>query len=871
MKKSFLFKTFTIALFFANVVLPNGVFAQCEPNCANITYSASTLESKSTSNIPIFNPEHVLGSPSSGDIFLSPDFVVEFSATPYDADNCSYYHFTFCNTANCNDNLMAEAANGGTSNISFTGTYGAAIDGGYLCTYLHCFETGELLGMKHYGDVWWMHPSLMRLGASVTCSSDKLNFSLNPYLVYNSATYTVTSSAGTVSPSSASTGTSTSFALTPSGQITGDFTITIEFTDGSGFDMTIPYSGGACGAATCTTPASPNIGATPGTVEIGGTVALNATATGTDGSTTYSWTVNGGTLSDNSIANPTWTAPQTPGNYTLSVIISNGTGCETSISTGVSVACAAPTNAQITATPTSVLPGGAVALSAAADNTNGFTTYLWVGDGSFDNTQNSAPTWTAPTKEGVYTLEVTVSNGAGCSVTVTVDIIVTSSATAALGNFVWFDENDNGVQDPTEKGVDGITVNLYIDNEGDGIPDGTPDRSMVTAGGGFYHFTNLTPGIFYIVEFIAPSKYGVAKQFSADASGTTDDSDAHIGTGLTKPIVLLNGEDNLDIDAGLVFVSFCGRAWEDVDGNGVIGASDLFIEGVTVSLFDANDATVGETATASDGTFRFANLTPGVSYYISFDESTNTGGTIFASPTSQNTSGSSDITDTGDSDIAVSTKKTEVVPLAADEQKCNIDGGFLRASLPVELMYFRAAANGCDIELQWATASEVDNQKFELEHSSDGRKFTSLHSIKGAGNSNNVNAYTYRHVDAPGLMNYYRLKQTAGNGKVEYSDVVYTKSACRLTGKSILSVYPNPVATGQNVNIAIATDATSDASIEILDMFGRIIKSQRIRLAAGDNLNSVSINELAQGVYFMKAKGTDWDTPAVRFIKVDLK
>jgi len=113
--------------------------------------------------------------------------------------------------------------------------------------------------------------------------------------------------------------------------------------------------------------------------------------------------------------------------------------------------------------------------------------------------------------------------------------------TAAIGDFVWFDENMNGIQDVGEAGVPGVTVNLY-DCAGNFI------ATMPTDANGYYLFSGLTPGD-YFVEFILPTGFF----FSPQDQGIDDavDSDANTTTGRTICTTLINGETDLTWDAGI--------------------------------------------------------------------------------------------------------------------------------------------------------------------------------------------------------------------------------------------------------------------------------------------------------------------------------
>ncbi len=113
---------------------------------------------------------------------------------------------------------------------------------------------------------------------------------------------------------------------------------------------------------------------------------------------------------------------------------------------------------------------------------------------------------------------------------------------AALGDTVWFDNDQDGIQDADEPGFPDVTVNLYD------CADSTLLATMVTDADGFYFFGNLMPGD-YFVEFIKPEGY----TFTLQDQGSDDavDSDADATTGRTICTNLESGETDLTWDAGL--------------------------------------------------------------------------------------------------------------------------------------------------------------------------------------------------------------------------------------------------------------------------------------------------------------------------------
>ena len=91
--------------------------------------------------------------------------------------------------------------------------------------------------------------------------------------------------------------------------------------------------------------------------------------------------------------------------------------------------------------------------------------------------------------------------------------------------------------------------------------------------------------------------------------------------------------------------------------------------------------------------------------------------------------------------------------------------------LPVGLMHFTATSDGKIVELDWATATELNNSHFEIQRSEDGESWSVLDEVNGAGFSNEEKNYRYRDVN--NVRGYYRLKQVDLDGAFEYSPISY--------------------------------------------------------------------------------------------------
>lgn len=180
--------------------------------------------------------------------------------------------------------------------------------------------------------------------------------------------------------------------------------------------------------------------------------------------------------------------------------------------------------------------------------------------------------------------------------------------TASVGNYVWVDQDGNGIQNNFELGLDGVTVNLFN-------ADGSLVASTITSNGGTYSFIGLLPGS-YSVQFIRPDGYVFSP---LDVAGETLDSDAGLD-GRTPAFTLVSNQIDSTWDAGVYYPLLIGdKVWSDTNANGVQDAGENGLGGVTVQLLrhDAGDALVASVVTAADGSYLFQNL-PGGEYIVKF-------------------------------------------------------------------------------------------------------------------------------------------------------------------------------------------------------------------------------------------------------------
>ena len=142
----------------------------------------------------------------------------------------------------------------------------------------------------------------------------------------------------------------------------------------------------------------------------------------------------------------------------------------------------------------------------------------------------------------------------------------------------------------------------------------------------------------------------------------------------------------------------------------------------------------------------------------------------------------------------------------------------LQLKVPIEYLYFEAkASNKREIMVNWATASETNNQLFELERSTNGKDFEKIYETNGQGTTTTTTAYTYVDSDLNTNKNvfYYRLQQVDFDGKKTTSKVI----AVHLKNNGIAIHYDAASQTFEMQNIDFQNNTT--CNLAIYNLFGQ--------------------------------------------------
>lgn len=178
--------------------------------------------------------------------------------------------------------------------------------------------------------------------------------------------------------------------------------------------------------------------------------------------------------------------------------------------------------------------------------------------------------------------------------------------------------------------------------------------------------------------------------------------------------------------------------------------------------------------------------------------------------------------------------------------------------VPVNWSFVKAQLINHQTLVSWATTQESNSQKFEIEHSVDGRTFKNIGMVAAAVNSNTIRNYSFTHLQPVNGFNYYRIKQTDLDGNNKFSVVVTVLKRDQLTQTLVA---PNPV---KDVLHVVEAKQVYVGTAEIFNASGSLL----MRKAINSNVQvySLPVSTLASGSYILKIKYAT-ETKTYQFVK----
>lgn len=178
-------------------------------------------------------------------------------------------------------------------------------------------------------------------------------------------------------------------------------------------------------------------------------------------------------------------------------------------------------------------------------------------------------------------------------------------------------------------------------------------------------------------------------------------------------------------------------------------------------------------------------------------------------------------------------------------------------TLPVELVDFKATTAKTKTHLFWRTATEISNDFFSVERSGDGRSFSEIGKVAGAGTTFEPQDYTFTDEHPLSGVNYYRLRQVDFDDSYSYSPVVTT-----ITGAAgEINIYPQPA--GDLLNIQLQNPSEEPGAFGIFDRAGGLVLSGEL---PESGIKTLNISELPSGIYNIRLQ-VGYETTVRQFFK----
>ena len=172
--------------------------------------------------------------------------------------------------------------------------------------------------------------------------------------------------------------------------------------------------------------------------------------------------------------------------------------------------------------------------------------------------------------------------------------------------------------------------------------------------------------------------------------------------------------------------------------------------------------------------------------------------------------------------------------------------------LPIELISFEASLAKRGVLLNWITASELNNDYFQIQHSINGVDWEVIGTVDGAGNSSIELKYEFVHEEGSLEGNYYRMLQVDfDGGKKLYPPIFINNQGFENAG---IFVFPNP-STSYQRTIYFDNKQKDNFVLNLFDLKGQQVYSKTIS-TTNTGYNVIDFNDIPQaGVYFLEIDG----------------
>ncbi len=586
--------------------------------------------------------------------------------------------------------------------------------------------------------------------------------------------------------------------------------------------VTATDSGGCSASAsvTVTQPSAPTAtaAATAGANCNGGGGAATVSPSGGTPPYTYHWS-NGQT-----------TAIATnlgPGIYTVTV--TDAAGCTATAT--AAIAAPFPPAVVITASTNANCSTPGSATVTASGGAGGYT-YHWDNNETTPTAVNLAA--------GAHSVTVTDSNG--CTGTASVNIGFTNNG-VHVGDYVWYDTDQNGSQEVGETGVANVTVKLVKAG-----PDGqfmTPDDITVstttTNASGLYLFDCVTPGTYIIIFSGIPAGYEFTDK---DKVNDCYDSDAS-ANGKTAPFTIVAGQaDNLCMDAGIHTIC------DNVLNAGTICCNQTICEGDQPNAMYGVTPPQGGTGPIEYQWLQLVQMGPAPPQWVAIPGATSASyqpGPLFET---------SYFMRCARREGCVSFLESNIVTITVNPAGSPGCGSFL-------VNFNVSSLSKYVVQVDFMANPEPTQYLYIVEHSTDQTNWTQVATLMGHHDANNPNQYSVKDDHPVSGQNFYRVRRVTAVGQDNLSDPRMIDLSLPVIES--MAIYPNPVNKSLTVRNMMTYD--DDVTVTISNTSGDILETLTIKAGQLETI-LVDMGDRPQGLYLAHIRFSNGDNKTLKITKL---
>jgi len=181
--------------------------------------------------------------------------------------------------------------------------------------------------------------------------------------------------------------------------------------------------------------------------------------------------------------------------------------------------------------------------------------------------------------------------------------------------------------------------------------------------------------------------------------------------------------------------------------------------------------------------------------------------------------------------------------------------------LPPAFVKVAATPDDRQVNVDWTVIHGKNVSGYEIERSTDGVQFAKVNSVNASGSDSSTYHWTDEFV-LPGYY-YYRIKMIEKSGKTEYSNTVKVLIG---NGKSMITIYPNPITNGI-INLQFINQPAGKYGIRLMNQLGQIIVSKQVVRMNGSNTETIQWNyNLSHGVYQLEVLYPNGEVKVIKVI-----